>query len=103
MESTGLAAPSRRLAGLPPTAFGDIDPDPDDDRIAHNVVRGNGGTSPIPFLPAVDVLFVPVGTGNSWRANRYERSFPAALPACQQRCYCGGQSRSISGTATWST
>src|SRR5213596_75228 len=67
-----------QLAGLPPSAFGDIEPDPDDDRIVHNVVRGNGGTSPIPFLPAVDVLFVPAGTGNCWRANRYERSFPEA-------------------------
>ena len=74
-----------QFAGLPPSAFGDIEPDPDDDRIVHNVVRGNGGTSPIPFLPAVDVLFVPAGTGNCWSANRYERSFPEALPACQNR------------------
>jgi hypothetical protein len=52
------------LAGLDPSAFGDIEPNPDFDRIADNVVTGNGSAaSPIPFLPAVDLLWIPAGRG----------------------------------------
>ena len=72
-----------QLAGLPPAAFGDIEPDPDFDRIVGNVVVRNGGAqSPIPFLPAVDLLWIPAGTGNCWSRNRFHTSFPEPLPAC---------------------
>jgi parallel beta-helix repeat protein len=72
-----------QLAGLPPEAFGDIEPDPDFDKIVHNVVIRNGGaTSPIPFLPAVDLLWIPAGTGTCWRRNVSHTSFPAVLPTC---------------------
>lgn len=75
-----------QLAGLPPEAFGDIEPDPDADRIVRNVVVRNGGaTSPIPFLPAVDLLWIPAGTGNCWSGNVFRASFPARLPACSGR------------------
>ncbi len=71
------------LAGLPPEAFSDIEPDPDFDRVVGNVVTGNGGpTSPIPFLPAVDLLWIPAGTGDCWSGNTFGMSFPEPLPAC---------------------
>jgi parallel beta-helix repeat protein len=71
------------LAGLPPEAFADIEPDPDFDRIVDNVVTGNGGAgSPIPFLPAVDLLWIPAGMGNCWSGNTFDTNFPDALPAC---------------------
>jgi parallel beta-helix repeat protein len=72
-----------QLAGLPPEAFGDIEPDPDFDRIEHNVLVRNGtAASPIPFLPAVDLLWIPAGSGNCWSRNKFKTSFPGALPAC---------------------
>ena len=72
-----------QLAGLPPEAFGDIEPDPDGDRIVHNRVVGNGTVaSPIPLIPAADLLFVPAGSGNCWSHNRFGTSFPDPLPAC---------------------
>ena len=72
-----------QLAGLPPKAFGDIEPDPDFVRIVSNVVVRNGGApSPIPFLPAVDLLWIPAGTGNCWSRNVFHTSFPETLPTC---------------------
>jgi parallel beta-helix repeat protein len=72
-----------QLAGLAPEAFADIEPDPDFDRIVHNVlVRNGGAASPIPFLPAVDLLWIPAGSGNCWSRNAFKTSFPAALPRC---------------------
>ena len=72
-----------QLAGLPPEAFGDIEPDPDFDRVVGNVVIRNGGAaSPIAFLPAVDLLWIPSGTGNCWRRNVFRTSFPETLPVC---------------------
>ncbi len=71
------------LAGLPPSAFSDIEPDPDFDRVVNNVATGNGGlTSPIPFLPAVDLLWIPAGTGDCWSGNTFGSSYPAPLPTC---------------------
>jgi len=71
-----------QLAGLPPEAFSDIEPDPDFDRIVGNIVVRNGAsTSPIPF-PAVDLLFVPAGNGNCWSRNVFMTSFPDGLPRC---------------------
>src|SRR5689334_2820636 len=85
-QFTGIAVGSTlllgALAGLPPEAFADIEPNPDGARIAGNTVTGNGGTSPIPFLPAVDLLWDGSGVGNCWRKNTFGTSAPAALPAC---------------------
>jgi len=71
------------LAGLDPSTW-DIEPDPDFDRIVDNVVIGNGGPqSPIPLVPAVDLLWVPAGSGNCWSGNTFGTSFPGQLPACR--------------------
>jgi parallel beta-helix repeat protein len=84
---TGIAVGSTlllgRLAGLPPEAFAGIDPNPDGARIVGNVVTGNGGESPIPFLPAVDLLWDGSGTGNCWQRNTFGTSVPSPLPACE--------------------
>ncbi len=83
---TGIAVGSTlllgALAGLPPEAFADIEPNPDGTRITGNVVTGNGGASPIPFLPAVDLLWDGSGMGNCWARNRFGSSYPATLPRC---------------------
>jgi parallel beta-helix repeat protein len=72
-----------QLAGLPPAAFSDIEPDPDFDRIVRNVVVRNGAAaSPIPSLPAADLLWIPAGTGNCWSRNVFRTSFPDPLPRC---------------------
>jgi len=85
-QFTGIAVGSTlllgALAGLPPEAFADIEPNPDGARILRNTVTGNGGTSPIPFLPAVDLLWDGSGIGNCWRGNTYATSVPDPLPAC---------------------
>ncbi len=70
------------LAGLPPEAFADIEPNPDHTAIRNNRVDGNGTASPIPFLPAVDLLWDGSGVGNCWGRNRHISSFPDPLPAC---------------------
>ena len=86
-QFTGIAVGSAlllgALAGLPPEAFADIEPNPDGARIADNTVTGNGGASPIPFLPAVDLLWDGSGVGNCWHKNTFGTSVPAALPACE--------------------
>jgi len=70
------------LAGLPPEAFSDIEPNPDQVVIRNNRVTGNGTASPIPFLPAVDLLWDGSGVGDCWGRNRFVTSFPDPLPAC---------------------
>lgn len=86
-QFTGIALGSTlllgALAGLPPEAFADIEPNPDRVAIQHNTVTGNGGVSPIPFLPAVDLLWDGSGTGNCWARNTFVSSFPESLPACE--------------------
>jgi len=83
---TGIAVGSTlllgALAGLPPEAFADIEPNPDGTRIVGNVATGNGTASPIPFLPGVDLLWDGTGTRNCWERNRYGSSYPASLPRC---------------------
>jgi parallel beta-helix repeat protein len=83
---TGIAVGSTlllgTLAGLPPEAFADIEPNPDAARIVRNTVTGNGGASPIPGLPAADLFWDGSGTGNCWSNNRYGSSYPDALPSC---------------------
>lgn len=71
------------LAGLPPEAFADIEPDPDKVRVQKNVVTGNGA-SPPPLLPlpGVDLLWDGSGTKNCWSGNTFTTSFPPALPSC---------------------
>ncbi len=80
---TGIAVGSTlllgALAGLPPEAFADIEPNPDGARITGNVVTRNGGASPIPFLPAVDLLW----DGSGWARNVFGSSYPASLPRCE--------------------
>jgi parallel beta-helix repeat protein len=72
------------LAGLPPEAFADIEPNPDGVRITRNNVTGNGGISSIPFLPAVDLLWDGSGTNNCWFANQFGTSVPNPLPTCSR-------------------
>lgn len=72
------------LAGLPPSAFDDIEPNPDGVRITNNRATGNGGVSSIPFLPAVDLLWDGSGANNCWLANRFGTSVPDPLPACRR-------------------
>ena len=69
------------LAGLPASAFDDIEPNPDRVRVTRNRATGNGGISSIPFLPAVDLLWDGSGTGNCWLANRFGTAVPEPLPA----------------------
>ncbi len=73
------------LAGLPPDAFADIEPNPDGARILHNVVTGNGDNPQPPIselLPGVDLLWDGSGTDNCWGENTFGESFPIGLPAC---------------------
>jgi len=85
-QFTGIAVGSTlllgALAGLPPEAFADIEPNPDHAVIRNNRVIGNGTASPIPFLPAVDLLWDGAGVGNCWSRNRHITSVPDPLPAC---------------------
>jgi parallel beta-helix repeat protein len=72
------------LAGLPPEAFADIDPNPDNARITRNLVKKNGNsppTLPIP-LPGVDLLWDGSGVNNCWAGNIYSASYPSPLPKC---------------------
>jgi parallel beta-helix repeat protein len=71
------------LAGIPPEAFADIEPNPDGARIVSNVLNNNGSAPPpgIP-LPGVDLLWDGSGTNNCWKSNIYSQSYPATLPSC---------------------
>jgi parallel beta-helix repeat protein len=62
----------------------DINPDPDGNVIARNVVIGNG-SSPAPSLDpvfAVDLAWDLTGSGNCWKMNKNGTEFPSPLPAC---------------------
>src|SRR2546426_12400999 len=85
-QFVGIAVGSKLLlgavAGLPPQAFADIEPNPDGVEIRNNQVMGNGTASPIPFLPAVDLLWDGSGVGDCWGRNRFSTSYPDPLPVC---------------------
>ncbi|MDR8393247.1 right-handed parallel beta-helix repeat-containing protein [Aliifodinibius sp. S!AR15-10] len=74
------------LAGLPPEAFEDIDPDADNAEIKLNRVLNNG-TNPPP-LPALltgiesDLFWDGSGDNNCWWNNEFETSVPSPLPLC---------------------
>ncbi len=72
------------LAGLPPEAFADIEPNPDGVEVTDNQVTGNGAAPPpLPIpLPGVDLLWDGSGIGNCWSGNTFNSSFPPGLPAC---------------------
>lgn len=72
------------LAGIPPAAFADIDPNPDNARIIRNIVKKNGSAPPslsIP-LPGVDFLWDGSGSNNCWQNNIFDTSYPSPLPTC---------------------
>ncbi len=70
------------LAGLPPEAFADIEPNPDRVRVRDNTVTGNGSSPPPLPLPGVDLLWDGSGTENCWSGNTFATSFPPSLPPC---------------------
>ncbi len=71
------------LAGIPPEAFADIEPNPDGAMITHNILKNNGTAAPpgLP-LPAAELLWDGSGSNNCWSNNIYSFSFPASLPVC---------------------
>jgi parallel beta-helix repeat protein len=84
---TGIATVSTlvlgALAGLPPGAFSDIEPNPDNAKITDNVLVNNGTAPPSGLpLPGVDLLWDGSGTNNCWKNNTYSTSYPAPLPVC---------------------
>jgi parallel beta-helix repeat protein len=73
------------LANLPPSAFGDIEPNPDNNKIVGNKLIHNGTSAPAGFpLPAVDLLWDGSGNNNCWRKNIYSTSYPVSLPVCPE-------------------
>ena len=70
------------LAGIPPEAFADIEPNPDGVRVQNNVVTTNGASPPPIGLPGVDLLWDGSGTKNCWSGNTFATAFPSVLPPC---------------------
>ncbi|HUH32314.1 MAG TPA: parallel beta-helix domain-containing protein, partial [Daejeonella sp.] len=71
-----------QLANIPPAAF-DIEPNADFARIINNNLVNNATRpSPLPFLPAVDLIWDGSGTGNCWQGNNFTTSVPSPLPTC---------------------
>ncbi len=84
---TGIATVSTiilgALAGLPPEAFADIEPNPDSAKIINNIVSNNGSAPPAALpLPGVDLLWDGSGTNNCWKNNTHNSEYPSPLPAC---------------------
>jgi parallel beta-helix repeat protein len=72
------------LAGLPPEAFADIEPNPDGARVQGNLLSKNGLIPPtlsIP-LPGADLLWDGSGVNNCWVGNIFKTSYPSPLPSC---------------------
>jgi parallel beta-helix repeat protein len=71
------------IAGLPPEAFGDIEPNPDGAKMISNVLGNNGAAPPVGIpLPGVDLLWDGSGTNNCWSNNHYSTWYPSSLPVC---------------------
>jgi parallel beta-helix repeat protein len=71
------------LAGLPPEAFADIEPNPDNSKITDNVLANNGTAPPAGLpLPGVDLLWDGSGTNNCWKNNTHNSEYPSPLPTC---------------------
>ncbi|MDB5120736.1 MAG: hypothetical protein JWN56_1954 [Sphingobacteriales bacterium] len=71
-----------KLANIPPEAF-DIEPNADFAKILNNNLVENGtAPSPISFLPAVDLIWDGLGSGNCWSGNQFTSSAPSSLPSC---------------------
>jgi hypothetical protein len=84
---TGIATVSTvilgALAGLPPEAFADIEPNPDGAKITNNIVSNNGSAPPVGLpLPGVDLLWDGNGTNNCWKNNTHSSEYPSPLPSC---------------------
>ena len=73
------------IAGVPPSDFEGMEPNPDGVRIKANTLKHNGKNPPvIPNLPlpGVDLLYDGSGTDNCWKDNIFKTSYPSPLPAC---------------------
>ncbi len=71
------------LAGLPPEAFADIEPNPDNVKVINNVVMKNGSAPPANIsFPGVDLLWDGNGKNNCWSNNVHKTTYPESLPAC---------------------
>jgi parallel beta-helix repeat protein len=87
---TGIAVASLcfgwdRLRDVPPCKGLPIDPEPRNDQIIGNRLKGNGKTRQSdPTFDAIraDLIWDGSGTGNCWSGNRFSTSSPQQLPAC---------------------
>ena len=71
------------IAGLPPEAFADIEPNPDGTKIISNVLINNGAAPPVGIpLPGVDLLWDGSGANNCWSNNHFSTAYPSSLPVC---------------------
>jgi len=69
------------LAGLDPSAYGNIDPNPEHTLISNNVVLNNGQLFTYAGLPpGADLIWDGTGLNNHWRHNVFDTSFPILLP-----------------------
>jgi parallel beta-helix repeat protein len=69
-----------QIAGLPPSDFGGIEPNPDGTLVVSNYVVGNGVSPPLPGIPGADLLWDGSGTDNLWVNNIFGSSVPGILP-----------------------
>jgi parallel beta-helix repeat protein len=68
------------IAGLPPSDFTGIDPNPDGTLVLANYVVGNGAAPPPLGIPGADLLWDGSGTNNLWLGNIFDTSVPGILP-----------------------
>lgn len=74
------------IANIPPgDILSDIEPNPDNGKVARNYLHHNGFNPPvIPGLdlPGVDLLWDSSGVNNCWANNQFKTSAPSPLPSC---------------------
>ena len=71
------------IAGIPPEAFADIEPNPDAVKVIGNNLSNNGMAPPPDFpFPGADLSWDQSGTDNCWQKNKFTTSFPSVLPSC---------------------